>query len=146
MATWIMTADRAGARIFERDGDTLSLLETITHEEGRLKDIDVKSDKPGRAFGSGGSGGRAMATHEAPHEQIAKGFAHDLATKLRLGRVHGRFSRLVIAAEPRFLGRLRDALDVDTGRLVVQSLAKDMQRMRPDELASHVLPALRQLI
>jgi protein required for attachment to host cells len=139
-----MTADRSGARIFERDGDKLSLLETITHEEGRLKDIDVKSDRPGRAFGSGGSnGGRAMATHAAPHEHIAQAFAHDLAEKLRQGRMHGQFTRLVIAAEPRFLGRIRDALDVETERLVVQSLPKDLQRMRPDELAPHVLPALR---
>jgi protein required for attachment to host cells len=47
-----------------------------------------------------------------------------------------------MAAEPGFLGLLREALDPETARMLVGSLPKDLQHMRPEEVAPHVLPLL----
>lgn len=140
MGTWIMTADRAGARIFERDGDVLTLVEEIVHEEGRLRDGQLGSDEPGRSFDSSRPGRHSMGKAQTPHEHVAVGFAKALATKLREGRVQHKFTRLVIAAEPHFLGLLRAALDEPTRKLVVRTVPEHLQQLTPAKLVSHVLP------
>ncbi len=146
MATWILTADRAGARIFTRYEDNLSLFETIPHEEGRLKANEVNSDRPGRVFDSAGMGRHSMGQAVSAEESIARDFARSLAEKLHDGRVQGSFTRLVLIAEPRFLGLLREALDSDTSRMVVSSIAKNLQSKSPQEIAPYVLDSLRQVV
>ena len=139
MPTWIMTADRAGARIFGRDGSELLLIEEINHEEGKLQDSALGSDAPGRSYDSAKPGRHALGQSESPHERIAADFARRLAHRLRDGRVHNQFNRLVIAAEPSFLGLLRGALDEQTRRLIIRTVPEHLQQMKPAELASHVL-------
>ncbi len=140
MGTWIMTADRAGARIFERDGNELTMVEHIAHEEGRLRSSDLGSDQPGRSFDSSKPGRHSMSKSESPQEHLAVQFAKSLANKLRDGRVQHRYTRLVIAAEPGFLGLLRGALDNQTQRLVVREVPEHLQQLGPAQLVSRVLP------
>ena len=139
--SWILSANRSGARILEKQGSVLTQLETIHHEQGRLRDGDIDSDAPGRAFDRATAARHALSTSEAPHERVAKAFARELAERLRQGRLERRFERLVIAAEPHFLGLLRGALDTVTARMVVASVAKDLEQIPAEELAAH-LPEL----
>jgi protein required for attachment to host cells len=141
--SWILTANRTGARIFDKQGGMLTLLETIENEQGRLRDRDIDSDRPGRAFDRATSARHALSTEESPHERIVKAFARGLADKLRQARLAGRFERLVIVAEPHMLGLIREALDVVTARTVIASVAKDLAQVPVDELAGHLpeLPA-----
>ena len=49
MTTWILVAQRSGARIFEHEapGAGLQLVNTILHEEGRARDGDgARADAP----------------------------------------------------------------------------------------------------
>ena len=126
--TWALVADRSEARILENrgPGKGLTVVEDIHHPEGNLQDKDVKSDKPGRSFDKGGMGRHAMEPHELPHEHIAHVFAKFLAEKLRHARVEHRFERLVLAAEPTFLGRLRAELDEPTRKLVSGEVPKHL--------------------
>ncbi|MGB8330033.1 MAG: host attachment protein, partial [Polyangiales bacterium] len=50
--TWILVAHDAGARLFENRGrgKGLELIEMIDHPEGRERNRDVDSDRPGRSF------------------------------------------------------------------------------------------------
>jgi protein required for attachment to host cells len=139
--SWILSANRGGARIFENQGGELTLLEAITNEQGRLRDRDIDSDVQGRAFDRMTAGRHALSSSESPHERVAKAFARGLADRLRRGRLERRFERLVIAAEPHLLGLLRGALDTVTARMVVASVAKDLEQVPADELAAH-LPEL----
>jgi protein required for attachment to host cells len=141
--SWILTANRVGARILERQGATLTLLETIENEQGRLRDRDIDSDRHGRSFDRATAARHALSTAEAPHEHIAKAFARGLADKLRHARLAGRFERLVIVAEPRLLGMIRAALDTVTAHMLVASVPKDLEQVPVDELAAHLpeLPA-----
>ena len=126
--TWALVADRSAARILENrgPGKGLTVVESIDHPEGNLQDREVNSDKQGRSFDKGGMGRHAMEPHELPHEHIASVFAKHLAEKLRHARTEHRFERLVLAAEPTFLGRLRAELDEPTRKLVSGEVAKHL--------------------
>ncbi len=136
--TWILVASRTGARILDAEGGELSLVETIAHEEGRLHNRDIDSDRQGRAFSRTTDARHALSTSEPPHEHIAVSFARTLADKLRHGRLAERFGRLVLVAEPHFLGLLREALDETTARLVIASVTKDLHPLKLHELSAHL--------
>lgn len=130
--TWILVAHDAGARIFENHGPGkgISLVEQVEHPEGRARDSELESDRPGRSFrkNSGDPRRAAMSRSEGPHERAVATFARDLADKLRQGRVSNAYERLVLVAPPKFLGSLRSALDDPTAACVVGSLDKDLAR------------------
>jgi len=136
--TWILVGHDAGARVFENHGPGkgLELVETIEHPEGRLRDRDIDSDRPGRSFrkDSGDPRRAAMSRGESPHDRAVSDFARALADKLHRARVRNQYERLVLVAPPRFLGLLRASLDGPTAPLVVGSLDKDLATSNEAEL------------
>ena len=140
--TWILVAHDAGARVFETHGrgTGLELLEEIEHPEGRARDRDMSSDRPGRAFrkNSGDPSRASMSQAEGPHDRAVSDFARALAEKLKDGRMQNRYWRLVLVAPPRFLGLLRAALDDPTAKLVTASLDKDLAAEKTSELAERL--------
>jgi len=144
--TWVLVAHDAGARLFESRGrgEGLELVETIEHPEGRERNRDVVSDRPGRSFRKNSADPRraAMGSSESPHDRIIADFARTLSDKLRHARAENQFGRLVLVAPPKLLGLLRSSLDDPTSRLVVGSLNKDLASSDEAELIEH----LREMI
>jgi protein required for attachment to host cells len=141
--TWIVVAHRAGARIFEHSGPRdLRLVEDIAHEEGRKKSSELESDAPGMAFSRQGQGQHAMSKEESAAERVAASFARDLADRLATGRKANRFEAVVLVAEPRFLGRLREALDTQTAHQVTASVGKDLAHASVHELPAYLQDVL----
>lgn len=140
--TWILVAHDAGARFFasEGRGKGLTLIESIEHPEGRERDRDVDSDRPGRSFrrDSGDPRRASMGKSQGPHERAVARFAKELANKLEHARVTNELTRLVLVAPPRFLGLLRSSIDAPTSRLVVGSIDKDLATSTEAELAKHL--------
>jgi protein required for attachment to host cells len=138
MSTWIVVGHRAGARIVEHTRSGLKLIEEIDHAAGRLKDNEIESDRPGRAFSSVGTGRSAYSPHETAHDHAAQTFASQLAQTLRAARNEHRFDRLVLVAEPRFLGMMRGALDGATAALIHDEAHKDLANVPMHDLHSHL--------
>lgn len=136
--TWIVVGHRAGARIFLHTRTGFHLVAEMHNEAGRLKEGEINSDRPGRAYDRTGGGRHAMSTEESAHDHVAGVFAHELAERLRAGRNEHLYGRLVLVAEPRFLGMLRAALDEPTAALVYASVGKDLAQVPVHELASHL--------
>jgi protein required for attachment to host cells len=140
--TWILVAHEAGARVFENQGPGkgLDLIEQIDHAEGRERDSELASDRPGRSFrkNSGDPRRAAIPPSEGPRDRAVANFARDMAHKLRQGRVRNQYQRLVLVAPPRFLGLLRSSLDGPTSQLVVGSLHKDLASTKEAELIKHI--------
>lgn len=138
--TWILTANRSGASLFESDwpGKSMRRIQDIPHPQGREQNRDIGSDKPGRSFDSFGQGRHAMSTEQDPAEHIAQQFALDLAERLNDGRVAHAYDKLVLMAEPKFLGLLRAALDKHTAALVVQTISKDLPNINEEDLAKYL--------
>ena len=126
--TWILIAHRGGARVYAQRGRRrdLELIEEFEHPEGRLKNREIDSDRPGRSFDSRGVGRHAYDKEQEPTEHVAERFARQLATLLDQGRMREHYARLVLVAEPRFLGNLRAALNPATAALVTATIDKDL--------------------
>lgn len=138
--TWILVAHRAGARLFENDGPGKGLrrIEEIAHPAGRLENRQIGSDKPGRSFDSHGTGRHALGKEQDPAETLAREFARELTARLEHGRVRNAYARLVLVAEPRFLGMLRSALSPQTQALVGATLDKDLGGVSDHDLPKHL--------
>jgi protein required for attachment to host cells len=140
--SWILIANRTGARIVDKQGRALSLVQELEHSRGRLRDREVDSDRQGRSSARG-SAPHALSPAEGPHEHDARTFARVCADALRQGRLGGHYERLILVAEPRFLGLVRQALDDVTARMVSATVPKDLAQVGLRELAAH-LPELPQ--
>ena len=140
--TGILVAHDAGARFFENEGPGkgIELIEELDHPEGRERDRDFDTDRPGRSFRKNSADPRraAMSRSQTPHERAVADFARVLAQKLQRGRTSNRYDRLVLVAPPRFLGLLRSSLDGPTTQLVVGSLDKDLAAHKESELVEHL--------
>lgn len=123
-----MVAHRGGARVFENKGPGkgLNLLHDIPHPAGRLKNKDIGADKPGRSFDSHGQARHALGSEQEPKEHVAEQFAKQLSSILDDGRNRRCYGKLVLVAEPRFLGNLRAALSAPTAALVTLTVDKDL--------------------
>lgn len=143
--TWILVAHRAGARIFENDGPGTGLrpVDTITHPEGRLANKALGSDTPGRSFDSHGANRHALGKEHDPVETVAQEFARALAARLDAGRTKHAYGKLVLVAEPRFLGMLRAALPPHTATLVSATLDRDLGGTADHDLPSHLGAVVR---
>ena len=138
--TWILTANRSSASLFESDwpGKSMRRIQDIPHPQGRMQNKDIGTDKPGRSFDSVGQGRHAMSTEQEPTKHIAQQFARDLGELLNKGRVTHAYEKLVLMAEPKFLGILRAALDKNTAALVVQTVNKELLDVKEEDLANYL--------
>ncbi len=137
--TWVLLAQRANARLYEQEkaGGELHRVQEIPHPEGRLKNREISSDKSGRLFDSFHSR-HTVSKSPDPKEQVAREFAQHLAQILQQGRTGNRYQKLVLVAEPQFLGELRAALDSHTAALVTGSLDKDLLEIPDRDLPAHL--------
>lgn len=142
MTTWVLVAHRAGARLFDKNGRELSLVASIENDDGRRKDQDFEADRPGRTFDRHGPGRHSKSREESPKERAAANFARTLARRLEKGRVSEGVTRLLLVAEPHFLGMLRNALDGPTSALVDGTVTKDLAQVADRDVADHLAPVL----
>ncbi len=142
MKTWLLVACRSGAFIYQRGSAVgpLSLVSHIDHPEGRLRDRDADTDSPGRSFDRGyfSQARHSMEPHEHPTEHAAAQFARSLADELAHARMEGRYQRLVVVAEPKFLGRVLGALDEPTRKLLAVQVPRDLVHLAPRDLEAQI--------
>jgi len=143
--TWILVAHRGGARIFENKGPGkgLNLLHDIPHPEGRLKNKDIGADKPGRSIDSHGPGRHSLSSEQEPTAHVTEQFAKQLSTMLDDGRHQQLYGKLVLVAEPRFLGSLRAALSTPTAALVMATVGKDLGSVELHNMPKHLTDTIR---
>ncbi len=136
--TWILAAHRGGAKLYEHTTPgTLSLVREVDHPQGRLQNREIWTDKPGRKFET--SAHRSGAGPEVdPVRKEAEDFARTLAATLADGRNAHAYDRLILMAEPRFLGLLRDALDAQTAATVTASVNHELTNAPVDEVKRHL--------
>jgi protein required for attachment to host cells len=130
---WIVVANSTRCRIFRqhKHGEPLLPVEDLDHPEGRLRARDLASDRPGRAFDSAGSGRHAMGQTVDPLEQETIRFAKTVADRIDAGRKRECFDRLVLVADPRFLGHLRQGLSSATRQRLTTELKKNLAEADP---------------
>ena len=126
----VVVADAARARIFSRAKKFSPLQEdtVLTHPESRLRRQDLVSDRPGTVHESSTPGESDASPPTDPKRLEAEIFARELSQHLQGLRAQGNIEGITLAAEPRFLGILRAALDDATAKLVINEVGASLTR------------------
>ncbi|MEQ1529698.1 MAG: host attachment protein [Methylococcales bacterium] len=137
--TWILVGDNTHARIFTADTPSSALqeIEGLTHTEGRLHDRDITSDLPGRIKSADGSG-HAFEQATDPKKHEADYFDHLVALHLQTAHNANQFKRLLIVAEPTFLGLLRKCLSEPIKKQICFELDKNITLQSAAEIRKHL--------
>jgi protein required for attachment to host cells len=143
--TLYVVAHRTGARFLtpiDPEGN-LELVASLENPQGRLMNQELESDRSGSARTGVSSG--LYEQHEDAHLHVATVFAREIADYLERARERHEYGAIVLVAEPRFLGIVRQVLTKEVASLVRETLAKDFHHVEVRDLAEHIARARDQL-
>lgn len=136
--TWIVVADGARARIFLQEGGK-ALNPVPVHEAAvaLAPSHEIGSDRPGKGHVTAGRR-HGMQPKSDPHRTEKERFAQTLAAHVDRAAEAGSFDRLIMVAPAKTLGVLRDCLGRATAAMIAGEIAKDLTRVAPHDLPSHL--------
>lgn len=141
--TWILVADRARARILEISGGApMAEVACFTSPESRVRGRETTTERLPRTIESMGGARHAIEPHTTLREKTTQRFARLLGDALERAHDEHRYERLVLVAPPRFLGRLRAALNEPLRACVAEEICSDLT-MLPIHALRERLPSLR---
>jgi protein required for attachment to host cells len=140
---WILVCDGQKALLFQNVGDRvypkLQTRETFEHIVPATRKLGT--DEPGRLF-SGAAGRRAATEPTDFHMLEEQHFLTELVKHLDRYATEHKIKDLVIAAPPRALGTLRDALPQHLRNLVRAEIDKDYVAHPVYDIEKHLSKAL----
>ena len=126
---WVVVADESRAIFYARDTKRSPLSEMFQLENtvARKKTSSQISDRGGRSFDSHGQGRHTMTKEKTdPKKHVAVAFAKEIAGRIAKARHDGSCRDYSLVAAPRFLGILRDALEIAGHADALLTIDKDM--------------------
>ena len=136
--SWVLVADSAQARILEYDDkDRLEPVEEFDHPASREHGRDLIGNRPNQNQHSMEKT-RKGEEHQALRDDESRRFAKQLGSVLSTAHARNRFRRLVLVADPRFLGMLRQELSDPVADCVTTSIGKNAIRLTATKLADLV--------
>ena len=145
--TCVVVTDGATMLLFRNDGDAdhPKLSRLVKTENDNPSDHAQKSDGPGRTAAMAAGGRRSAYQETDLHRQEEERFARGTADMLSRRAAAGEFDRLVIVADPRTLGVLRDHYPPALRKVITAEVAKDLVKHPVAEIERILCrePALR---
>jgi protein required for attachment to host cells len=140
IVTWIVIADGSHARVVANDGPGKGVhpVPGAQWEGDSRRTGEIMADREGRGHESVGSMRHGVEPHSDPRQLVEDAFLHRVVDYLAESETKGLYDRLVLAAEPRALGTLRRALTPSLQKRLHADLAKDLTKVRVDQLAGHL--------
>jgi protein required for attachment to host cells len=141
--TWIVAADAGRARIFaETDRNRpLQEIEDMVHSASRMRTSEQYTDRLGSTASgqsmhnaSGAAPGSQYEPPQTPDEHEAELFARDICDFLLKSHQGGKFQKLELIAEPKFLGVLRAIVDPQLKPLISREINKDYSQYSGHQL------------
>ena len=133
MTTYIVVSDAARARVFAHAAGNTREIDNLVHPESREHTGDLRTGGEGAATNDGGQQ-RQTGNDDATLEKHAMFFAKEVADYLKNARSQGKADSFVIAADPKFLGLLREKMDSNTRDMVVKEVDKDYSKASLEEV------------
>lgn len=138
--TWISVAGAHKSYLFEKKaGSEISLIEEIH------ANLDEEHEKPGRTFNSLGSTRHAIEPHTDRREVERQDFSKKILENLSEGSKQNKFTKLILIAEPKMLGILKEHLDKNLATKLQHSFPKNLAEMEIHEIKEHVLELLNTI-
>ena len=142
MLSWIVIAHGGGARIFRSRGPgaPLELERKLDNPSARVRDRNLDSDKAGRFDKPSRTKTlRSAADPERDsHALQIEHFARELVTILDNAGSRHVYDTLLLVAEPKFLGLLRDGVGAQTRKKVIVAMARDLSAISDVDLPQHL--------
>ena len=110
MKKWIVIANRISTRIYSEK--SFQHIITMKNPMGKERNRSLKYDQPGmsQAKFSGASSTHSLTGEKNPHEDAAVDFAREIRNYLKKESDQNNFDKLLIVAEPKMMGRIREHL------------------------------------
>ncbi|MBJ7449761.1 MAG: host attachment protein [Parachlamydiales bacterium] len=140
---WVVVANKSYAEIYEVHGygKEIRSVARIDHPDGRKKDGELVSDKPGRSSDSSGTARHAVEPKTLPHEVVEHEFAITICKLLE--KHHMQFKTLSIIAPPHLLSCLRKAMPKSLSSCIEKEINKDLpEYLSEKERQSHIIQYL----
>lgn len=141
---WYVVVHRAGARIFEQTGvsPALALVASFDHPEGRMREGELTSDRPGKIPQTMGTGFHQYSTEHSARDLIADRFVRVVTNELASLDREGKFDQFVLVANPQLLGKLREELDEGLLPKLRTTLVRDLGHVPEHGMAEHLSDVL----
>jgi protein required for attachment to host cells len=142
---WYLLANRVSATLYEDLPDApFTFVERMKNSKGHALERQLDSDRPGMMRSSAGSGTihHGMDKTFRHHELAAVHFAKAIAKKLLARKRAMKFSELVIAAEPHFLGLIRQELAPELRSLISHEVNREYLEGGDQDMRNAILRAI----
>jgi protein required for attachment to host cells len=137
---WVLVADSGQARILElqRKPYSFRLVAERISEAQHLSNRELVSDASGRAYHVQGPGSHVKLPRSDPHELAEAEFTRSLAETLERARRLKSYDHLVLIADPRTLGRLRQELSPAVSAQVSEEFGIDLAGLPLNKLEPRI--------
>lgn len=136
--SYVLVADSGAARLYRAQDDhgNLQLVQERANPAGRKTSTELETDRAGQQRNTIG-GMHSLAGDHDPQRHESEQFARSLCLLLQNEHQQKRFTDLLIAAPPKFLGDLRAHLTDDCRKVLVKTVHKDLLRSDVQDIAAH---------
>lgn len=119
--TWVVVADGGQAKLFQTHGPLteMSHVQTIANTH---------------AYGDH----RHQIEPDSQHHHLEEGFAMEIAELITKVANENGFQQLVLVADPKFLGRLKNRLDTPVSKRIIGTVNKDYVNLPIHELGQRI--------
>jgi protein required for attachment to host cells len=138
--TWVLVADAASARVYEKAGkdDSFHEIESLRLTHDHRASHEIGSDRPGRVVESQGAARHSVEPKTDPHRELKRSFAAELAERLSHAAGEKKFDRLVVVLPPVMLGDFRANAPDALKPMIAGELDKDLTKASRDDIEKHV--------
>ena len=140
-SSWLVVASSSEAQFFKIENQkNLIPIHNLSHQESRLRNLEIVSDKPGRTFDRvGGMGSRhGVGSEITPKEHEAQVFAKEVIDFLTNASDKNEFDHLYIVAGAKFLGLLRSEYTKGIKAKLSGEMDKELVHFNSKEILEHV--------
>ncbi len=135
---YVLVADAGAAKLFRAEGGLkeLEIVHEYANPAGRKMRSELDSDRPGQQRNDGG-GAHGLGGDDNTHRHAGEEFARELCRLLDSEHEARKFTDLLIAAPPHFLGDLRHHLSRGCLNVLGKSIHKDLLRVGTSDILAH---------
>ena len=136
----VLVADGGRARLFSYNAKNRLLAQehALAAGKNQTESTGLTSDSAGRAFNITGPGKHTLSSHNNPHDKVEQRFAESLATLLETNMKQNIFDKIILIADPKTLGGLRNLLKSSVARHIVAEAGVDLTNESPESIEKRV--------
>ena len=137
---WVLVANSGQARILEMQRKPYEFRQVadLVSETQHLTNKELVSDASGRVYHTQGPGTHSMKPRSDPHENAEEQFSRSLAQKMEKAAQLHRFDQLLVVADPKTMGRLRQQMHKVVSDRVADEVSLDLVGMPLNQLETRL--------